>query len=76
MTRGHSGRNREEHSKAKADGRETRGGERERGRESGAKAMKWNELFDLPRTGQVLGLDCLIWFETPAATQKIHSAHT
>lgn len=56
---GRSGRNREKDSKAKANGRDKRW--RERGRENGAKAMKWNEVFDLPRTGQVLPVECLIW---------------
>ena len=56
---GHSGRNREKDSKAKAN----RGDERwrETGRENGAKAMKWNEVFDLCRTGEVLPVECLIW---------------
>lgn len=52
---GHSGRNREEKAKPRPMG-DSRGGE------NGAKAMKWNEVFDLPGTGQVSPLECLIWW--------------
>ncbi len=56
---GHSGRNREKDKQSR--GRWERQRRREKGRENGAKAMKWNEVFDLPRTGQVLLVECLIW---------------
>lgn len=55
MTQGALARNREKDSKAKANGRDKRWGE------NGAKAMKWNEVFDLHGTGQVLLVRCLIW---------------
>ena len=59
---GRSGRKREKKtSKAKASGRGKRRETQGRGRANGAKAMKWNEVFDLPGTGQVLLAECLIW---------------
>ena len=57
---GRCGRNREEDSKAESSGRDMSWRKKSQGAGSGANAMKWNAVFDLPGTGYVLPAECLI----------------